>query len=71
MKIRNILSAAAMVATLSASAEGMQYVLSADAALQKKEKIYFSLYDDIEKAIIDVANDFFDNIFGDFFKKSS
>lgn len=33
-------------------ANGYEYILSADPELQRREKIYFSLYDDIEKIII-------------------
>ena len=40
---------------------GWEYVLSTNKRLQIKEKAYISLYDEIEKVIIDVTNMYFEN----------
>ena len=40
-------------------ADGYSYVLSADPELQKAEKIYISLYGDIEKIILDTVEEYF------------
>ena len=41
-------------------AYGYEYILSADKELQRQEKIYFSLYDDIEDIIVDSVREYMD-----------